>query len=81
MLARLRSFLTAWTRRERFEGGLDEEVRFHLDAHAEADRQRDDGQRHDVATFTLWPDSGSGENAAVSYERLETEPEAPEAAW
>ena len=36
MLSRLRSFLTAWTRRERFEDGLDAEVRFHLDAHAEA---------------------------------------------
>ena len=33
---RLRSFLTAWTRRERFEDGLDAEVRFHLDVHAEA---------------------------------------------
>ena len=32
---RLRSFLTAWTRRERFEDTLDEEVRFHLDAHTE----------------------------------------------
>ena len=32
MLARLRSFLTAWIRRERFEDGLDEEVSFHLDA-------------------------------------------------
>ena len=35
MLARLRSFLIAWTRRERFEDSLDEEVRFHLDAYAE----------------------------------------------
>ena len=35
MFSRLRSFLTAWTRRERFEDSLDEEVRFHLDAHAE----------------------------------------------
>ena len=35
MFSRLRSFLTAWTRRERFEDGLDEEVRFHLDAYAE----------------------------------------------
>ena len=35
MFSRLRSFLTAWTRRERFEGSLDEEVRFHLDACAE----------------------------------------------
>ena len=34
MLARLRSFLTAWTRRERFEDGLDEEVRFHLESYA-----------------------------------------------
>ena len=32
MLARLRSFLTAWTRRDRFEDTLDEEVRFHLEA-------------------------------------------------
>ena len=30
MLSRLRSFLTVWTRRERFEDGLDEELRFHL---------------------------------------------------
>ena len=35
MLARLRSFLRAWTHRERFEDSLDEEVRFHLDAHTE----------------------------------------------
>ena len=35
MLSRLRSFLIAWTRRERFEDSLDEEVRFHLDAYAE----------------------------------------------
>ena len=35
MFSRLRSFLTAWTRRERFEDSLDEEVRFHLDAYAE----------------------------------------------
>ena len=34
MFSRLHSFLTAWTRRERFEP-LDEEVRFHLDAYAE----------------------------------------------
>ena len=32
MFARLRSFLGAWTRRERFEDTLDEEVRFHLEA-------------------------------------------------
>ena len=32
MLSRLRSFLTAWTRRERFEDALDDEVRFHLEA-------------------------------------------------
>ena len=32
MLARLRSFLGAWTRRDRFEDALDEEVRFHLEA-------------------------------------------------
>ena len=32
MLARLRSFLGAWTRRERFEDTLDDEVRFHLEA-------------------------------------------------
>ena len=32
MLARLRSFLTAWTRRERFEDTLDDELRFHLEA-------------------------------------------------
>ena len=36
MFSRLRSFLTAWTRRDRLEDALDEEVRFHLDAHAEA---------------------------------------------
>ena len=35
MFSRLHSFLTAWTRRERFEDSLDEEVRFHLDAYAE----------------------------------------------
>ena len=35
MLSRLRSFLTAWARRERFEDGLDAEVRFHLHAHTE----------------------------------------------
>ena len=35
MFSRLRSFLTVWTRRERFEESLDEEVRFHLDAYAE----------------------------------------------
>ena len=32
MFSRLRSFLTTWTRRERFENALDEEVRFHVDA-------------------------------------------------
>ena len=31
-LSRLRSFLTAWSRRKRFEDTLDEEVRFHLHA-------------------------------------------------
>lgn len=35
MLSRLRSFLTVWARRERFEDGLDAEVRFHLDADTE----------------------------------------------
>ena len=35
MLSRLRSFLTAWTRRELFEDALDEEVRFHLAAYTE----------------------------------------------
>ena len=35
MFSRLRSFLTAWTHRERFEDSLDEEVRFHLEAHAD----------------------------------------------
>ena len=34
MFTRLRSYLTAWTRRDGFEESLDEEVRFHLDAHA-----------------------------------------------
>ena len=34
MFSRLHSFLTACTRRERFEDSLDEEVRFHLDAYA-----------------------------------------------
>ena len=33
--ARLRSFLMTLTRRERFEDALDEEVRFHLDAHTD----------------------------------------------
>ena len=32
MLARPRSFLAAWTRRDRFEDALDDEVRFHLEA-------------------------------------------------
>ena len=32
MFSRLRSFLTVWARRERFEDALDEEVRFHLEA-------------------------------------------------
>ena len=32
MFSRLRSFLAAWTRRERFEDALDDEVRFHLEA-------------------------------------------------
>ena len=32
MFSRLRSFLTAWIRREPFEDALDEEVRFHLEA-------------------------------------------------
>ena len=31
MFSRLRSFLTAWTRRDPFEDTLDEEVRFHLE--------------------------------------------------
>ena len=35
MFSRLRSFLIACARRERFEDSLDEEVRFHLDAYAE----------------------------------------------
>ena len=35
VFSRLLSLLTAWIRRERFEDGLDDEVRFHLDAHAE----------------------------------------------
>ena len=35
MFSRLRSFLIAWTRRERFEDSLDEEARFHLDAYTE----------------------------------------------
>ena len=35
MFSRLHSFLIAWTRRERFEDSLDEEVRFHLDAYAQ----------------------------------------------
>ena len=34
MFSRLRSYLTAWTRRDGFEESLDEEVRFHLDAYA-----------------------------------------------
>ena len=34
MFPRLRSFLTTLTRRKRFEDSLDEEMRFHLDAHA-----------------------------------------------
>ena len=32
LLSRLRSFLAAWSRRERFEHSLDEEVRFHIAA-------------------------------------------------
>ncbi len=32
MLSRLLLLLKAWTRRERFENALDEEVRFHLEA-------------------------------------------------
>ena len=32
MFSRLLSFLTAWTRRDRFEDALDDEVRFHLEA-------------------------------------------------
>ena len=35
MLSRLRSRVTAWTRRDHFEESLEEEVRFHLEAHAE----------------------------------------------
>ena len=35
MFSRLRSFLIAWTHRERFEDSLDEEVGFHLEAHAD----------------------------------------------
>ena len=35
MFSRLRSFLTALTRRERFEDGLDAEVRFHLESYTE----------------------------------------------
>ena len=35
MFPRLRSFLTTLTRRKRFEDSLAEEMRFHLDAHAE----------------------------------------------
>lgn len=35
MFSRLRSFLTAMTRREDFESSFDEEVRFHLDAYAD----------------------------------------------
>ena len=35
LLPRLRSFLSTLTRRERFEASLDEEMRFHLAAHAE----------------------------------------------
>ena len=34
MFRRLRSYLTAWTRRDGFEESLDEEVRFHLEAYA-----------------------------------------------
>jgi len=35
MFPRLRSFLTTLARRKRFEASLDEEMRFHLDVHAE----------------------------------------------
>ena len=35
MWARLRSFLRALTRRQRFEDTLSEELRFHLDAYAD----------------------------------------------
>ena len=40
MFPRLRSFLTTLIRRKHFEDSLDEEMRFHLDAHAE-DLMRD----------------------------------------
>lgn len=36
IFARLRSFLTTLTRRERFQDSLNDEMRFHLDAHTEA---------------------------------------------
>src|SRR5215475_1921765 len=35
MLRSLRSWLAASINRERFEAGMDEEMRFHLDAHAD----------------------------------------------
>ena len=35
MFTRLRSFLKSWIRRERFEDALDEEMRFHLEAHVD----------------------------------------------
>ena len=47
MLSRLRSFLTTWTRRERFEDALTEEVRFHLDAYT-ADLIRSGVPRRDA---------------------------------
>ncbi len=48
MLARLRSFLAAWTRRDRFEDALDEEVRFHLEA-CTAELVRAGVPRHEAA--------------------------------
>ncbi len=35
LFSRLRSFVTTWTRRQRFEDFLDEEIRFHLDAYTQ----------------------------------------------
>ena len=35
MFTRLQSFLKSWIRRERFEDALDEEMRFHLEAHVD----------------------------------------------
>ena len=55
LLSRLRSFLTTWSRRERFEGSVDEEVRFHIAACTEdlvrSGMPRPDAIRHARVQF------------------------------